>query len=100
MAARVLRSLEVDPARRRNEILKELDPNFTPAEDETAERVLDLQRQRWQTSFASRPEMFGLEPSFAARRALSLFQREGKRKILELGSGQGRDTLLFPAKRI
>ena len=51
MAARVLRSLEVDPARRRNEILKELDPNFTPAEDETAERVLDLQRQRWQTTF-------------------------------------------------
>src|SRR5215813_5617834 len=29
MAARVLRSLEVDPARTRNEILKELDPNFT-----------------------------------------------------------------------
>jgi hypothetical protein len=44
--------------------------------------------------------MFGVEPSFAARRALSLCQREGKRKILELGSGQGRDTLLFPAKRI
>src|SRR5262249_34754327 len=34
MAARVLRSLEVDPARTRNEILKELDPNFTPAEGE------------------------------------------------------------------
>jgi SAM-dependent methyltransferase len=39
--------------------------------------------------------MFGAEPSYAARRALALFQREGKRKILELGSGQGRDTLLF-----
>ena len=35
IAARVLRSLEVDPARVRNEILKELDPNFTPAEGET-----------------------------------------------------------------
>jgi ATP-dependent Clp protease ATP-binding subunit ClpC len=34
IAARVLRSLEVDPARMRNEILKELDPNFTPAEGE------------------------------------------------------------------
>src|SRR5215510_14733054 len=34
MAARVLRSLEVDPARTRNEILKELDPNFTPPESE------------------------------------------------------------------
>jgi len=34
VAARVLRSLEVDPARTRNEILKELDPNFAPLESE------------------------------------------------------------------
>src|SRR5262249_27422895 len=34
VAARVLKSLEIDPARTRNEILKELDPNFTPPESE------------------------------------------------------------------
>src|SRR6516165_2955726 len=34
IAARVLRNLEVDPARVRNEILKELDANFTPPEGE------------------------------------------------------------------
>src|SRR5262244_348631 len=34
IAAQVLRSLEVDPARMQNEILKELDPNFTPVEGE------------------------------------------------------------------
>jgi ATP-dependent Clp protease ATP-binding subunit ClpC len=34
VAARVLKNLEVDPARTRNEILKELDPNFTPPESE------------------------------------------------------------------
>jgi ATP-dependent Clp protease ATP-binding subunit ClpC len=34
IAARVLKSLEVDPVRTRNEILKELDPNFTPPESE------------------------------------------------------------------
>src|SRR6516225_2594076 len=62
---------------------------------ETDERVLNTQREQWQTTFASRPDMFGVEPSYAARRALSQFQREGKRKILELGSGQGRDTLFF-----
>jgi SAM-dependent methyltransferase len=56
---------------------------------------LNTQREQWQTTFASRPDMFGVEPSYAARRALSQFQREGKRKILELGSGQGRDTLFF-----
>jgi ATP-dependent Clp protease ATP-binding subunit ClpC len=35
IAARVLKSLEVDPARTRNEILKELDPNYTRPESET-----------------------------------------------------------------
>src|SRR5258707_547354 len=34
VAARVLKSLEVDPARTRNEILKELDPNFVAPESE------------------------------------------------------------------
>ncbi len=35
VAAQVLKSLEVDIERTRNEILKELDPNFTPQEGET-----------------------------------------------------------------
>src|SRR6516225_10080290 len=35
IAARVLKSLEVDPVRTRNEILKELDRNYTPPESET-----------------------------------------------------------------
>jgi len=34
VAARVLKNLEVDIERTRNEILKELDPNFTPQEDD------------------------------------------------------------------
>src|SRR5207302_8283336 len=34
VAARVLKSLEVDIERTRNEILKALDPNFTPPESE------------------------------------------------------------------
>ena len=35
VAARVLKNLEVDIERTRNEILKELDPNFTPSESES-----------------------------------------------------------------
>jgi len=35
VAARVLKNLEVDIERTRNEILKELDPNYTPAEGES-----------------------------------------------------------------
>jgi ATP-dependent Clp protease ATP-binding subunit ClpC len=38
VAARVLKNLEVDPARTRNEILKELDPNFRPPESEAQSR--------------------------------------------------------------
>src|SRR5437660_4590231 len=34
VAARVLKSLDIDIERTRNEILKELDPNFTPSETE------------------------------------------------------------------
>src|SRR6201997_1522889 len=37
VAARVLKNLEIDIERTRNEILKELDPNFTPPEGEAEE---------------------------------------------------------------
>ena len=39
VAARVLKSLEVDIQRTRNEILQELDPNFSPAEIEDGDDV-------------------------------------------------------------
>jgi SAM-dependent methyltransferase len=39
--------------------------------------------------------MFGLEPSEAAQKAAESFIREGKTKVLELGGGQGRDTVFF-----
>ena len=38
VAARVLKTLEVDIERTRNEILKELDPNFTSGEAEARKR--------------------------------------------------------------
>ena len=39
--------------------------------------------------------MFGVSPSIAAINAEKTFKREGISNILELGSGQGRDTLFF-----
>jgi ATP-dependent Clp protease ATP-binding subunit ClpC len=44
VAARVLKSLEVDPARTRNEILKELDPNFRPPESEAQSRQESIKK--------------------------------------------------------
>jgi SAM-dependent methyltransferase len=57
--------------------------------------LLDAQRIHWQKTFVQNPEMFGSEPSQPARAATELFEKEGKTSILELGGGQGRDTLLF-----
>lgn len=56
---------------------------------------MDEQQKHWEASFARKAEMFGAEPSDPARKALELFQREGVRNALELGGGQGRDTIFF-----
>ena len=53
------------------------------------------QQEHWEETFAEKPDMFGALPSEPAKAAMELFQREGAKTILELGSGQGRDTLLF-----
>jgi len=44
--------------------------------------------------------MFGGEPSEPARKALELFEREGVQDLLELGGGQGRDTIFFAQNRL
>ena len=57
--------------------------------------VLNHQREHWDGTFASHPDMFGVAPSAPAQAAASLFLSEGKGDLLELGAGQGRDTLFF-----
>ncbi len=56
---------------------------------------LNAQRHHWEKMYTENPDMFGKEPSYPARRAAEMFANEGAKKILELGSGQGRDTLFF-----
>ena len=41
VAAQVLKNLEVDLDRTRNEVLRELDPNFTPSEEEDGEEMTE-----------------------------------------------------------
>ena len=57
--------------------------------------ILNAQRQHWQEMFVKKPDMFGTEPSDPAQKAAEIFKKEDKTKILELGSGQGRDTFHF-----
>ena len=56
---------------------------------------LDAQHSQWERSFSEREGMFGVAPSAPGRAAVALFEQEGLRRVLELGSGQGRDTLFF-----
>lgn len=57
--------------------------------------VLDRQREHWCGSYEPGVERFGAEASEPAQAAASLFASQGKRELLELGAGQGRDTLYF-----
>jgi ubiquinone/menaquinone biosynthesis C-methylase UbiE len=57
--------------------------------------ISDAQHELWEESFSEMPDMFGEEPSYPARQAADLFKKEYKVKVLELGGGQGRDTLFF-----
>ncbi len=60
-----------------------------------AKKILDGQRAHWDTNFAQKPEMFGGAPSASAVKTAEIFRKEGKTNLLELGGGQGRDTLFF-----
>jgi SAM-dependent methyltransferase len=57
--------------------------------------MLDGQREHWQATFQANSDMYGTGPSQPGAYALGLFAREQTRDLLELGAGQGRDTLAF-----
>jgi cyclopropane fatty-acyl-phospholipid synthase-like methyltransferase len=57
--------------------------------------ALNAQQQQWEKTFSKTADMFGTEHSAPARAAAELFKMEEKKEILELGGGQGRDTLYF-----
>ena len=57
--------------------------------------ALGGQRAHWAEALASRADRFGSEPSAPARAAAECFLAAGARDLLELGAGQGRDSLHF-----
>lgn len=58
---------------------------------------IEAQRDQWRRTFATRPDFLGGDPSEPARAALQHFRGARLEKVLELGPGQGRDTLFFAA---
>lgn len=53
------------------------------------------QRDRWTRALAERADRYGTEPSLPARRAAEIFAAAGAVDVLELGAGQGRDSLFL-----
>ena len=62
--------------------------------------IINQQSQHWEKTFSSKPEIFGLEPSIAAIKALNTFKEQNITKIIELGAGLGRDTIFFAKNSI
>jgi len=65
------------------------------APPDNSHAFLDAQRQRWESIFSAKPAVFGDRPSAPALAAADLCAREGAKTILELGAGQGRDSMYF-----
>ncbi len=57
--------------------------------------ALDHQRDHWEKTYVDNADMFGDQPSYPVRRAVETFRKEKAQIVLELGSGQGRDTLFL-----
>ena len=55
--------------------------------------ILNQQSQHWETNFSNKPEMFGLEPSYSAKKALDIFKENKLSNVIELGAGLGRDSI-------
>lgn len=57
--------------------------------------TLQQQQLQWDRAYTAEMDFFGDEPSLAARRAAERFLEADCSLLMELGAGQGRDTLYF-----
>jgi SAM-dependent methyltransferase len=59
----------------------------------STQALITGQRDHWEETLRANPVMYGPGPSEAGRYAAGRFAAEGLTRVLELGAGQGRDTL-------
>ena len=64
------------------------------------QKKLDQQSVQWEINFSNKPEMFGLEPSVSAIKALEIFKEKKINNLVELGAGLGRDSVFFAKNNI
>lgn len=57
--------------------------------------TLNNQEKHWENTYEENSIKFGDINSTSAQKAIEIFKNENKTTLLELGAGQGRDTLFF-----
>ena len=70
-----------------------MDTAATPSQEPVDTDAIAGQREHWAATFGANPDMYGTDPSAPALAAAEAFAAAGHRSVLELGAGQGRDTL-------
>ncbi|MEP7035046.1 MAG: class I SAM-dependent methyltransferase [Dermatophilaceae bacterium] len=65
----------------------------TPDQPAVDTQAVGGQKQHWASTFVANPDMYGTDPSAPGLAAAEAFATEGLDRVLELGAGQGRDTL-------
>ena len=58
------------------------------------QKKLDQQSQHWEINFSNKPEMFGLNPSLSAKKALKLFQEKKIKNVVEVDAGIFEEDLI------
>jgi len=70
-----------------------MDTAATPPRQPVDPEVIAGQAGHWAGTFAANPDMYGTDPSVPGVAAAEIFTGAGMARVLELGAGQGRDTL-------
>jgi SAM-dependent methyltransferase len=65
----------------------------TPPQQPVDTEAIAGQQAHWDSTFDANPDMYGTDPSAPALAAAEAFAAAGHHSVLELGAGQGRDTL-------
>jgi hypothetical protein len=68
--------------------------------DADCKAMVKDQKQHWEEAYSKNQEFFGEEPSVFAKQALDLIRENGVSELLELGPGQGRDTMFVFCRKL
>ena len=70
-----------------------MDNAATPSQQLVDSEAIAGQQAHWAATFEANPDMYGTDPSAPGLAAAQAFAAAGHDSVLELGAGQGRDTL-------